>query len=244
MHSVPQRSAPPYLHGIKLLNLDQTTGQYIWPPTNIEDYATLMGDLAKQFVAPRLPGLSETRRPDEREGICAYCERACSVAPGRANSNSVDHFVPRSGRNDLCYEWTNLMYVCKKCNDDKHDGDFVDALETDSSAYVNPREPDAQDFFSFSIDDVGCRIIPNHSLDDDVKVNQAARTIRDLGLDDVHVIANRNLPLLRANYLKNLRNILVQLDLGRRRKVIQSLSNRRCEYSSLVLWGVQSGYLN
>lgn len=243
MHSVPPHSAPPYLHGIKLQNLDQTTGRFVWPPNNIEDYATLMGDLAKRFGAPRLPGLGETRKPDEREGICAYCERACSVAQGRANSNTVDHFNPRNGRNDLSYEWTNLMYVCKKCNDDKQDGVFEDSLKTDPNAYVNPRESSSEDFFVFIVDHSGCRIMPNPGLGDDAKTDKADKTIRDLGLNNVNVIINRNLPVLRGNYLNNLRRIMLTLDPPSRQKVIQALSSRRCEYSSLVLWGVQSGHL-
>lgn len=134
------------------------------------------------------------------KGICGYCENPCE-RPTRAgnspNEETIDHFRPRSRFAKLTFDWVNLVYSCKRCNDAKGDqwpqqGDQVNQILTvgyvrykSVSGYVDPNSTrgkrSAQDFFDF---DVGTGEILAADGVDDEEWSIALRTIRDVDLND------------------------------------------------------------
>jgi len=100
-------------------------------------------------------------------GVCAYV----AVHFERVTANgSVDHFVAKSSRADLSYEWSNYRLACGRMNSRKNKYDDV----LDPFSLTNGL---------FHLECVTGRIYPNPAADNDVKelVNQ---TIKRLGLDD------------------------------------------------------------
>ena len=144
--------------------------------------------------------------------ICAYCQQLCNrprpSGLGERNSESIDHFRPRSHFQNLWLDWLNLIYACRECNQNKGNkwpgiGDSYDQYATkklssqDSrfvsvSEYVNPNDSvgqhPAQIFFDFDV--ATGEILPSEQLNHE-QWSVARRTIWDLDLN--------------SNYLRNLR---------------------------------------
>lgn len=100
-------------------------------------------------------------------GCCAYL----AVFFERVTSGgSVDHFIAKSQRADLAYEWSNYRLVCSRMNSRKRDyADVIDPFEVETGW--------------FHLEPVSGRIFPNPHLPDEQQ--QAIRaTIERLGLDD------------------------------------------------------------
>lgn len=100
-------------------------------------------------------------------GVCAYLAVYFERATGGA---SVDHYIPKSKRVDLAYEWGNYRLASAIMNSRKNDYDDV----------LDPFEVE-MDWFHLEL--VSGRIFPNKNLDDPLK-RQIAATIERLGLDD------------------------------------------------------------
>jgi uncharacterized protein (TIGR02646 family) len=101
------------------------------------------------------------------DGLCAYL---CIFVERCTGGVSTDHFVAKSKRADLAYEWSNYRLACATMNARKRD--FDDVLDPFMLA------PD-----TFRLELNSGRIYPNPDLSEpDI---QAARyTIERLGLDD------------------------------------------------------------
>ena len=111
---------------------------------------------------------------------------------------TIDHFRPRSRFPGLTFDWINLVYACRRCNEAKADSwpgfddEGVDMWlkaenprYTPVSEYVSPnaeaeRRP-AQGFFDFDLD--SGEMVPVEQLDD-LEWSTARRTIRDVDLND------------------------------------------------------------
>ena len=61
---------------------------------------------------------------DAYEGICAYC---VEWIPETTGDPTVDHFIPKSIRPELAYEWTNFRLACLRFNRWKQN--FQDVLD-------------------------------------------------------------------------------------------------------------------
>jgi hypothetical protein len=61
---------------------------------------------------------------DAYYGICAY---SCHWIPRTTGARSVEHFLPKSLRPDLAYEWSNYRLVCSRLNSRK--GNFQDVVD-------------------------------------------------------------------------------------------------------------------
>ncbi|NCC58476.1 MAG: hypothetical protein EOM17_12725, partial [Synergistales bacterium] len=113
-------------------------------------------------------------------GICAYLAIYVERITG---ANSVDHFVSKSKRPDLAYEWSNYRLACARINSRKGDcDDVLDPFEVEN------------DWFHLEL--TTGRIYPNPDLDDHVK-RKVQSTIDRLGLDDC---GNRKLRSKYYNY--------------------------------------------
>ena len=144
---------------------------------------------------------------------CAYCQRPCIPPYENGNAsihiatrdtdNRIDHFRPRHAFQELTFDWDNLMYCCRKCNEIKG-GKFPGKSELteeelnhlckkaekagkrysdpdEKHGYVNPRDKRGSAKEFFTIDEQG-KIRPNAALDN-VDWSKAARTIHDLDLN-------------------------------------------------------------
>ena len=134
--------------------------------------------------------------------ICAYCEQPCHWPTRTSNSRNeetIDHFRPRSRFPNLQFDWLNLIYACRRCNQSKDDGwpgaddpqrhRLLTALYrpryTAVSEYVDPNAVDGQrqagDFFDFNFE-TG-EIKPADELGQ-LEWSMALRNIRDIDLND------------------------------------------------------------
>lgn len=52
-------------------------------------------------------------------GKCAYCESR----PAATGYMEIEHFIPKSGNEELVFEWTNLLPGCRRCNGAKGERD-------------------------------------------------------------------------------------------------------------------------
>ena len=251
MHFVPAQLPPTCLKRFKEKYLDGDSGRFSWSLCPNE-HAELMGDLSRQFGDPLDGSTSDGDPPMPQPGICAYCERECIVGNRRggkrdqANTNTVDHFFPRKEFNELTFEWTNLMYVCHRCNARKKDRVFGERLRADASAYVNPREEQSWTYFSFEVeaDTKLCRIVPNPDVLDKKEWKKATRTIQDLRLNEHVLDKDRNLPVLRGNYLKNLKATVARTNPDLGDWIVRKFAERHHPFSSLVIWAHCSGFLD
>ncbi|MCY4415778.1 MAG: HNH endonuclease [Chloroflexi bacterium] len=241
MHSVTPKVAPKYLDDYKTKHWDKVSKQYVWELC-CKDQARLMRDLASQFGAPRRHSHRERGELDHREGICGYCEQPCMARKGSARSNTVDHFFPRNGFNEKMFDWANMIYACKRCNDAKNDARVEDALKEDAKSYVNPRAADAGKYFSYSVDRKVLRMIPNMELKERQEREKAERTILDFGLNNVETSRARNLPLLRKNYLDQLRKVMKRSNSKTARSLTKEYAQVNREFSSAVLWAYNYYY--
>ncbi len=139
--------------------------------------------------------------------ICAYCQQTCQPTQPRTqteeispppNEESIDHFRPRSRFPALRLDWSNLIYACYRCNQNKGDSwpGYDDALidqvltagysrYTPVSEYVSPNsvagQRPAREFFSFNVR-TG-EVTPAEELGQE-EWSIALRTIRDINLND------------------------------------------------------------
>lgn len=57
-------------------------------------------------------------------GKCAFCEGLLEVT----SYLEIEHYIPKTVRPDLVFEWTNLFPICRWCNNAKGDADHAGML--------------------------------------------------------------------------------------------------------------------
>ena len=106
--------------------------------------------------------------PDLRVAYRSVCAYYCYFLEA-CDSGTVDHFVPKSKRPDLTYEWTNYRFACSKANARKGIKDDV-------------LDPFTLETETFLVDAVTGAIVPNPTLSPQT-AKAAWATIERLGLD-------------------------------------------------------------
>ncbi len=190
--------------------------------TRMDDYVKLIVALAEQFNGPH----PDAKNENKILGVCAYCERLCDDRNGQ-NQNTVDHFRPRKTHNALMFEWQNLMYVCRRCNQAKDDGWF--GAEVDQGGFVNPREPTAEKYFGFDLKTGGAVVHPD--LQDSKQRCKVQRTIDALALD------REDINSLRRDHLSIVRNW--HCEKGRK---LAPFKRRKVPFSSLIRYAEEARY--
>lgn len=69
-------------------------------------------------------------------GCCCYCEGK----PGSVSYAEIEHFRPKSNFKELCFDYSNLHYSCKRCNlakGAKFNGKMFDTSEDNPENYIN-----------------------------------------------------------------------------------------------------------
>ncbi len=107
--------------------------------------------------------------------VCAY---SAQWIPWTEGSPTVDHFIPKSVKPELAYEWKNFRLACLKMNNRKHAyQDVIDPFEL---------QPDC-----FILEFPSLLIKPNPNLEDSIK-EKVKTTIKRLKLnDDESVVESR-----------------------------------------------------
>ena len=198
MHSVKRSTEPERLAQIRRSNA-------VWDDINRRDRARIRRVLWQDF-----------------KGICGYCEKSCEPPTRSANSpdeETIDHFRPRNKFPAMSFDWLNLVYACKRCNDAKA-GQWPDPTDQVNQVlkfgyvrfkpvdrYVNPNHQRgqrlAQDYFDYNTN-TG-EVHPADGVNDQ-EWSIAFRTIRDVDLNDNRIGENdpRNLRNRRLRHLNML----------------------------------------
>ncbi|WP_054177723.1 HNH endonuclease [Trabulsiella odontotermitis] len=129
------------------------------------------------------------RHPDIKEALrkssfdkCAFCEGI----PGKTGFAEIEHFYPKSDYTDKAFEWDNLLYSCKQCNNNKLSHDTM------REPIINPYDIDPQGAFTY-------QDIMIYPVDGPLK-EVAKKTIEVCGLADGRLFS------ARADVLVSLRN--------------------------------------
>ena len=138
----------------------------------------------------RQPGLIDLASPDGElrphwrhcalqlweayRGICAY---SATYIPLGTGARSVDHFLPKSKRRALAYEWSNYRLACDRMNARKNDLDDV----------LDPFE--VQDGW-FMLELTTLQVVPGRGLPEDLN-RRVQETIDRLDLNDAEFTRQR-----------------------------------------------------
>ncbi len=110
-------------------------------------------------------------------GLCGYCEEI--------TRGEVDHFRPKKRFPALTYDWSNWVFACNSCNLSKKE-------KWPAGGYVDPcaksRGARPESFFQFDIPTR--KICPKKGISP-ARARKARQTIVDLGLNDIHHLAER-----------------------------------------------------
>ncbi|MEE7100433.1 retron system putative HNH endonuclease [Escherichia coli O10] len=107
-------------------------------------------------------------------GKCAFCEGI----PDETGYAEVEHFYPKSLYTEKTFEWENLLYACKACNNQKLNHD------TYHLPIVNPYDNDPDEYFIYN--DIMIR--PKKGDYQEI----AERTIKVCGLSSPRLISARS----------------------------------------------------
>jgi uncharacterized protein (TIGR02646 family) len=152
---------------------------------------------------------------------CCYCERYRDVA----RESDIEHFRPKAdvegsksgGYWWLAYEWNNLFFSCRYCNQEHKRTRFPlakgkrraqkqeDDLSREGALLVNPADEDPSYFIGFDMADGGGVLVKPFGRD---KAGRGDATIEILGLDRLR------LNVERGERLSHLRNIGAMMQIG------------------------------
>ena len=155
--------------------------------------------------------------------ICWYCERQCYAdAESGGRAPTVDHFRPLSKFPALAYDWSNWVFSCRRCNENKQDG-WPEQGYVDPCAAVAAERPERY----FGYDAKTGEITPTGGLAGDARL-KALRTINDLGLNKLDVQHNR------FDHTQRFINDLRKLPIGDRQDFIALFTEQFVEYAGVT----------
>jgi uncharacterized protein (TIGR02646 family) len=122
---------------------------------------------------------------DLAHGKCVYCESALEVT----SYLEIDHYVAKTTRRDIAFEWTNLLPACRLCNNAKGEQDHQGVL-------LKPDADDPEPFF-WSHPDTG-KLEPHPNLDE-AQSHRANESIRLCDLQRPALCTKRVEMLMRVH---------------------------------------------
>ncbi|CAM4349324.1 retron system putative HNH endonuclease [Klebsiella pneumoniae] len=128
---------------------------------------------------------------------CAFCEGI----PAETGFAEVEHFHPKSIYTDKTFEWTNLLYSCKACNNKKLNHD------TQQQPIINPYDIDPCDCFTYT----DIMIEPKAGANQNI----ASKTIEVCGLSDKRLFSARGAILVNFRIFEtDIRDALGEFELA------------------------------
>ena len=154
-----------------------------------------------------------------QNGRCCYCERFREVT----RESDIEHFRPKGAIAEepvdeagywwLAYDWNNLFFACRHCNQEYKKCRFPirghrakqesDSLVNEDPFLIDPAKENPEDFFSFDWVTQPGEVIPNGRGD---ARERGDLTIEICGLD--HYTLNKQ----RAGILKALRQLVLKMN--------------------------------
>ena len=138
------------------------------------------GEYKKIPASAKEAALKHYRHDDIRSALkessfnkCAFCEGI----PAETGFAEVEHFHPKSIYTDKTFEWTNLLYSCKACNNKKLNHD------TQQQPIINPYDLDPSNSFTYTDIMIEPKAGANHDI--------AEKTIEVCGLSDKRLFSAR-----------------------------------------------------
>ena len=157
--------------------------------------------------------------------VCAYCECQCEWPNSYRNSQNqetIDHFRPLSRFPALAYDWSNWVFSCRRCNENKGNG-WPEPGYVDPCADVVTERPERY----FGYDAKTGEIIPKRGLAGDARL-KAVRTINDLGLNKLDV------QHYRFDHTQRFIRDLRALPVSERQAFIAYITERSVEYAGVT----------
>lgn len=133
---------------------------------------------------------------------CCFCENIRAIK----REFDGEHFRPKlgvTGENHngywwLAYEWTNIFYACKTCNQQYKKNHFPilgkrannesDSLEGEKAVFINPETENPENYIGFDWQQVYGRFVKATGLDPE---NRGNETIRIIGINDPQLMEER-----------------------------------------------------
>lgn len=163
--------------GLKYLKLAGKTGKIDWKSPKATVWRNCRNELYAAY-----------------KGLCCYV--AMHISPSTVNKNdlysaSVEHFIPKSQRPELAYEWSNYRLASRKANSDRQTKSVLDPFLVKN------------DWFELEL--FSGEVNPNPTLPKNL-LSKVINTINNLNLNDYHwkklrvkYFANYNLAIKNAN---------------------------------------------
>lgn len=156
-------------------------------------------------------------------GKCGYCERQCEqVAESGSLSPTVDHFRPRSRFPRLTYRWSNWVFSCRRCNNEKADRWPAGGL-VDPCASVIAQRP--EEYFDY---EVGTgELVPRNGLNDADRL-LALRTIAAMRLNKWDIL------IRRAEWIREIQRQLMQAPFSEWPTIFDHYTSESAEYGGIA----------
>lgn len=153
---------------------------------------------------------------------CAFCEGI----PAETGYAEVEHFHPKAIYTDKAFEWTNLLYSCKACNNSKLSHD------TKNEPIINPYDLDPRNCFTYTDIMIEPKAGPNYAI--------AEKTIEVCGLSDRRLFSPRAAILASFRIFEtDIRQALKEFDLARsadnKERKAANISDALCTIEELTL---------
>jgi uncharacterized protein (TIGR02646 family) len=154
---------------------------------------------------------------DMQHGKCCYCERKRDVK----RESDIEHFRPKAEISEihksepgywwLAYEWTNLFFSCRTCNQDYKKNHFpifdeskrartkYCLLEKESAHLINPEVEDPEDFIVYDWASFNDKCVLPLGKDNN---QRGISTIKILGLDRPDLLIDRASDILSLRVIE------------------------------------------
>lgn len=175
MHKIVKSAEPNFLLSIRKKNIT-------WDDFS-EKYPQEKKCLSKQLI-------------EDQKGLCAYCEKSIKDGDGH-----IEHFIKRSLKIELTFNWNNLFYSCMGTGAETHCGKHKDPKIkelTENKKLIHPVFDTPEDYFEYSIDG---HISVNTNLQPQEK-ERANYTIKIFNLNSPSLVNKRQ------NWWKQISSIL------------------------------------
>ncbi|MBW4238045.1 retron system putative HNH endonuclease [Enterobacter roggenkampii] len=169
---------------------------------NIMQLVERYGEYKKIPAPEKEAALKHYRHDDIRNALkessfnkCAFCEGI----PAETGFAEVEHFHPKSIYTNKAFEWTNLLYSCKACNNKKLSHD------TQQQPIINPYDIDPSNCFTYTDIMIEPKAGDNHDI--------AEKTIEVCGLSDKRLFSARGAILVNFRIFEtDIREALKEFD--------------------------------
>ena len=140
---------------------------------------------------------------NSQNGKCCFCENMRA----RRREFDAEHFRPKGGVDEddghpgywwLAYDWSNLLYACKPCNQGNKRNKFPvsgtrayspeDNLEDENPELINPINEDPKNYIGFDWQESYNKFVKAVGLDED---GRGSNTIQITGLNSPELLEER-----------------------------------------------------